>query len=222
MSATYWNILRRVKRFCKADALEVITKDDYKDSIEDAIEFLSNDKPEHKCVSLANSSDGFYDLPDDYDTENSRITEVEYPIDENPKCVVEGVYFEVDQFPTGYKLRFNLNNPSDTFYLRYTIPYTLEDDGTSNVPDKEVITVAFKASALVCEILASHFATKTDSNLPELAEMIKYDGRVGEWARRAAHYEKLYQARIAKKRRVSGVMGNTNSLTNDKQFFRTD
>lgn len=220
MSATYTNILNRVKQLTKADPLNIITDDDYTDLIDEAVAIFSNDKPLLKCVLKEADSTGFYSLPDDWNNSMSKIIEVESPINETPKSIIDQSYYCVDQYPTGYKLRFDLNNPTTSFYLRYTIPYSVEDDGSTNIPITDILTVAYKASAMCCQVLASHFATKTDNNIPELAEMVKYDDRCDQWNKRAASFNKSYNYLIKKKRRTTGIIGNFNEIENDENFFR--
>jgi hypothetical protein len=221
MSTTYTEIKSRVVSFLKADVLNVLTDSDYLDAITDAIDVFSNDKPEEKCVLKTTDSTAIYDLPDDFDTDESRVIEVESPVDETPKSIIDEVYYKIDQFPSGYKLRFDLNNPSVSFYFRYTIPYAIEDDeDTTNIPDGDATTVAYKASSILCGILASHFSTKTDNNISELAEMIKYDERVTNWLKIKSHFEKQYTRRIKKKSRMTGMLGSVNDLSNDRMFFR--
>jgi hypothetical protein len=224
MAVLYSDLYTYVTELSKADKVpNAITSTVKQNLIYAAVETLSNDIPLMKVLAYTGNTTGRYDLPTDWDDEASSVYEVEWPINQDPKTVISPSHYMIDLLPDdGYQLRFETTLPSsgETFWLRYTIPYTIGSVGISNVPNTYKNALAYKSTSLWCDAIANYFSTKTDANIPELSPLVNFQDRVTEWEGRAKQYYRLYKESIAsKKNSETGVIGSMNQDTNDNMFF---
>lgn len=190
---------------------------DYQRAIYDAIQVFSQDVPLRKVEVYPSLSGGMYDLPPSFEIYKDCIYEVESPIGKTPKCVIPSQDYTLDDTPTGVKLRFKRNNPIGIFWVKYTSSYAL-DSGSSNIEDRWLKPISWLAAYYLLEVLATHYAGKTDPNID--AGIVDFAGRVSEWSERASKYKSLYYSHIKNLLLSKSVYKNITNLDRDDFFYR--
>lgn len=190
-------LLERVTQLMKAETLNELTSDDYDAAITDAVREYSTEYPYYTVAEMTPDTSGFYVLPDDYESDFSSILEIEYPKDQSPKEVIDSRDYRTELTVEGLRLRFEESNPTANFYIRYKTSFSFDGDGASEIPTKHTLCLAYLVCSILSWQLSARFATKTNSNIRNIA-YANFEGRVDEWDERAKRYHEMYEKMIRK------------------------
>jgi hypothetical protein len=142
---------------------------------------------------------GTFDLPlsGTFIEDFSSISTVEYPYDaasQIPSTTKETSYI-VYRSPTGLMLRLLSGTPSasETVRIAYTSTHAVTVT-ESTIPAHHNSAVANLAAGILAEILASEFAQKTVSSMPDL--MLDMRSKAREYQTQADRYYKLWKIGI--------------------------
>jgi len=162
-------------------------------AVKNSLPRFSKDSP--KLIVSSFSGNGGYDyaLPLTWQDGFSVIKSVEYPAGERYPAIVPAVQYQIYDNGSTKNLRFLNHTPSviETIRIAFTAAY-LSSDIASILAQFEDIFCVLAASNLAKMISKYHAFT---SNPTIMADVIKYDNKSGEWAKRAkellAEYEEF-------------------------------
>lgn len=177
-----------VKGKVKDDSGRLADETDYLPAVEAALQQYSDDRPMIRPVDLIASGEVDLDLPDDWETEFSRIRAVEYPVGQVPAALLAPMEWELYLAPAGELLRLMtspLPSAGDPVRVSYTLPRT-----EATVLRGDVDAVANLAAAICSETLASLFAQTSDPTIS--ADVVNYRTKSAEFASRAKRFRQLY------------------------------
>jgi hypothetical protein len=188
------------------------TQADRDEIINDAIREYSLVRPCLTTQIVTGTTQDWYSLPSDYEDGFSSIVEIEYPVENSPKDVIDPKYWAIEQMSDGKYLRFDENNPGagNIFWVKFTKRQVLTN-GTSDIPDSDLNPIAYLATSLMCEALADFYGSRADANLTEV-EIPGFTSRVGEFTEQARKWRKKYDALV--KQSVTGTFGQIDFLQN--------
>jgi len=152
----------------------------------------------HKPQSLVHEfqGDGGYDyvLPDDWFQGFSRITQVEYPYDQQRPNVIAKedwiLFLKLVDSTQTLVLRFLAISPAAGEYIRitYTIPHKV-DDSSSTVFDNDFDAICCLAASYCCGALSRKYSQTSDPTIA--ADVVNYAAKASSYASRA---KELFQA----------------------------
>ena len=162
---------------------------------EHAINTYSKDKP--KIIKEDLTGDGTYEysLPDDWVSDFSWVTSIEYPIDQqNPEFLDEDQYIVYDNATTK-KLRFVETTPQSgkTIRVEFSVKWTIDKD-TCDIPTQDFHPVACLATAYCLRMMADHFGQTTEPSIN--ADVIDYTRKSIEFSELADSMENIYRRHL--------------------------
>ncbi|MBA7652873.1 hypothetical protein ES703_60712 [subsurface metagenome] len=170
----------------------------YIDEIDDYVQAALKRYSHHKPQSLAHEfqGDGGYDysLPDDWIQGFSRITQVEYPYDQQRPNIIPHeewtLFLKLMNSTQTFVLRFLAISPVAGEYVRitYTIPHVV-DDSSSTVFDNDFDAVCCLAASYCCGALSRKYSQTSDPTIA--ADVVNYAAKASSYASRA---KELFQA----------------------------
>jgi len=181
-------LLDRVQGKVKDDSGRLSDETDYLPAIVAALEQYSEDRPLSVPVDLAGNGTADIELPEDWESEFSRVKAIEYPVGMVPAALLDPEEWKLYLAPEGERLRLLLSvPPADAVPVRVT--YTLpREEATILRGDAEA--VANLAAAICSETLASLFAQTSDPTIS--ADVVNYRTKSTEFASRAKRFRQLY------------------------------
>lgn len=216
MTVQLSEIKTQANALLREDDRLVLTDDNIDRHISSAVREYSKRRPYRIVYEETGVSNGQYALPSDFEEGFSRIEEIEYPINEAPKCVIDPKWYDIESVPSGRVIRFRYYNPTngEMFWIKYTKRQWYDTDGGTTIPESDLDGIVNLSVSIMCEALANYYATKANVNLTE-AEPFQYDTRVAEYNSRANKHREKYDMLIRPD--VSGVTGHVDF--SDQMFF---
>jgi hypothetical protein len=213
MSLSLDTIRSRCNSVLKFSNLTQFSQSDRDVCIMNALSRYSRERPFTEVQSYTGTSGAFYDVPTYWEEGFSEIAEIEYPVLTTPKTVLDPRYYEVVKNPTGYKIRFDYENPGDgnVFYIRYSKRYTFNTNGEAAIPAHDEDAIVYLSVSMMCHTLANYFASKSNPSLPE-AEVVGFTTRVDEYTKKADDFNAKYEKVLY--RFQSGCWGSIDFLNN--------
>lgn len=186
-------ILQSVRNNLKYRDNLVLPDGDYEDQIEDSVITYSRHRPQRRVARVSGAQVGLYELPAAYEDGFSEIIEIEYPINEAPKAVIDPKNWYTDDTEDGLRLRFDFGNPGlgRDFLLKYTARHTSDSMGNTSVPASDREVFSWLVTANICLALASFYGGKANPSLPN-AEVVEYANRVEEWTNLGIEWQKKF------------------------------
>ena len=177
-----------VKGKVKDDSGRLADETDYLPAVEAALRQYSDDRPLVRPVDLIATGAVDLDLPEDWESEFSRIRAVEYPVGLVPAVFLPPLNWGLYLAPAGEFLRLMttpLPSVGDPVRVSYTLPRT-----EATVLRGDMDAVANLAAAICSETLASLFAQTSDPTIS--ADAVNYRTKSAEFAARAKRFRQLY------------------------------
>ncbi len=224
MAVTLTNLLSRTNQLLKFTDTTNLTTADRRDLIVKAIHEYSVRRPYFGMYAETAGSNSWYTLPSDFEDGFSSMLEIEYPIQQTPKSIINQDYWYIDTMIVSGSavrvLRFSSRAPTntETFWLKYTKRHTFDSSDNSTVPNADEIGVAYLCCSLFCAALADHFASRADGNLTEV-EVPGLTTRKDEYQSMASTWFAKYDKLITQV--VLGVNDSVN-FSQDMYFERED
>ena len=173
---------------------------DIEESIRQALDEYSGYQPQYIDAKITSNGLNSYDVPILWKNDFSRIITMEYPLAEvliidNPDNFPIPAIREIQDYSlltvtSPYKILVHFNIPeNDSFRIRYTIPYTIDD--YNSIPGHYRSAVINLATAYTFLKLSSIYAQSTDLNLQ--AESVDYKERASEYIRLANWYKDRWE-----------------------------
>jgi len=170
----------------------------YIDQIDDYVQAAVKRYSLHKPQSLAHEFQGDggydYDLPSDWVHGFSRISQVEYPYDQQRPNVIPQeewtLFLKLVNSTQTLVLRFLAISPVAGEYVRitYTIPHVL-NDSSSTVFTNDFDAVCCLAASYCCGALSRKYSQTSDPTIA--ADVVNYAAKASSYASRA---KELYQS----------------------------
>ena len=197
MSVTLTQLLTKANNHLKFADTTNYTTAQREDACRSAVKEYSKRRPRYILQSYTATASQFYDLPTSWDQSFSYIQEIEYEVDQTPKETIKQKYYSIDLMSDGYKLRFGNQYPTsgDTFYVKYYGLHSFDSSGDSNIFDADLVGLSYLAASIMCEELATFFASKADGNLPNV-EIVEFNTRVDEYTKKSREWLKKYNKEI--------------------------
>lgn len=132
-----------------------------------AVVQYSKDRPRPQVADVAGDGTRFLAVPSAWDSDCSTLSELEYPVDEDPVSVIAGHLARIEDVPDGQRLRLRLPFlvvAGHKVRVRFTVPHVLDDD-TDTVPVADRGAVAFLTAAFLLEQKAVHHSGDVDSSI---------------------------------------------------------
>ena len=202
----------------KADAARLSAAD--KDAlILRAAELTSADRPRAMIADLPATGAFDYDVPADWDLDESQALQVEFPAGKQEPGILDEEEWTIYRPSASVaKLRFLQASPnSGTIRLTYTIPYVLNEQ-SSTLPDSAFMAVIYKASQLACESLSAQYAKTSDPTIA--ADVVNYRTKSQEFSSLAERFRERYEAEVGRNR-ADGTIGEWDMplVTGGPQLF---
>ena len=133
----------------------------------------------------------------------SRIVEIEYPIGNKPKDIVDEALYEIyddgtAQDGSNLKLRFTDSQPATTefFIVALSAELDLPKAGTQNFPDTDehFSNITTLAAAYACQRLAAAYAPSTDGTIT--ADVVNYHDKSSKYGALARQYLRQYNLAV--------------------------
>lgn len=177
------------------DDADWLTSSRVDENIVAAAKLYSLHKPLVKVDEFAGDGGYDYDLPDDWIQGFSRISQVEYPYDEqNPSIVPKEewtIFLKLVGSTQTYVLRFLDTSPtaSDSVRVTYTIPHSILA-GSSTVHQNDVEAVCHLATSLCLRAIASKMLQTSQPTIA--ADAVSYAAKSSAAASRAKEFFQSY------------------------------
>jgi hypothetical protein len=180
-----------VKAKVKDTAGKLTDPDDYNQSITEALRRYSKHRPRVTAEDITGNGTHEYNLPTGWEEGFSVVKEIEYPVGDTPRTLIDDDDWEIYDTPTGKYLRLLSAAPetTETFRVRFTLLHT-----ETTVPDADIDAVACLAGALCCEMLANAYAQTGDPTIG--ADSVNYRTKAQEFAARAKRLRELYLSHL--------------------------
>jgi len=181
----------------KFSSTTVLPQSERDQAIDSAIDRYSSARPKVQVTAMVANSTGIYELPAAWVNNFSSLREVEYPIEQNPTEYIDPDYTVIEKSPSGYRLKIVYYNPvtGETFWLKYSVPYSFDTSGNAEIPSQDIEGISFLATSFACEKLATYFAEKVSSSLPN-ADVVDFGNQVEEYSKRASRWLNKYRQAI--------------------------
>lgn len=172
------------------DSAGDITAAQRDEAIQRAVTRYSSDRPRRKVEDIVSAGGYYLDLPTAFDTDFSRLEDIETPPDENPPAMLAGDAWRLYETPTATKILLDSSLAAGAdVRLRYTIAHQL-DVATDTVPSRDREAVAGWAAALLLEQLASRYSGDIETTIQ--ADSVDHQSKGRDYASRASRLRKLY------------------------------
>lgn len=159
-----------------------------------AVKRYSRHKPQSPVHEFQGNGGYDYPLPDDWVQGFSRITQVEYPYDQQQPNIIPKeewtLFLKLVNSTQTLVLRFLAIQPAAEEYIRitYTIPHKV-DDSSSTVFDNDFDAVCSLAAAYCCGALSRKYSQTSDPTIA--ADVVNYAAKASSYASRA---KELFQS----------------------------
>lgn len=186
---------------------------DTADAIRQAVERYSTDRPRHLVEDLT-AAGALLNLPTGWQADFSELSQLEYPVGRVPPTLIAGDRWSLYASPNGIKIML-LDGATGAVRATFTAKHvvsTTED----TVPSSDREAVAKYAAALLCEQLASFYASDTDSTIH--ADAAPGQTRSQAHLSMAREFRKQYQNAIGVTDRTSTPAGQTVQLKHQDSF----
>jgi hypothetical protein len=207
-----------------------ISNGDRDTAIDLACKRYGKDRPRILVKDVVSIGTNLLDLPAGWDVDSSAIVDLEYPIGEAPRLLIDQACWTLYQDPTSVKIQLtDAIAAGNSVRARFTVPHTL-DNASDTIPAKDREAVACWAAAILCDQLASNFSGQSLATIA--ADSLDHGSRAKEFAARANALRNRYlnELGIDPKRDVpAGVTvqlqhtdtrGTRDNLTHPLRFFR--
>lgn len=180
-----------------------------------AVGTYSRDRPRLLVVDVEAVGTRRLPLPTGWVQDFSALAQIEYPIDQIPAAKIDVARTQFYRGPSGLLIEVPdaILSGADV-RITFSAPHTV-DSATDTTPSADRHAIACLASAMLCEQLASHYATESAPTIG--ADTVNHADKSRTFAGRARSYRKEYetQLRIDTTRQVSASvvvdLDNTNS-----------
>jgi hypothetical protein len=205
MGVSLTSLTSLVNALIKFTDTNILSNTDRQLLIEESVKKYSKKRPLIRTEIYTGTTSNYYTLPSNFEDGFSEFYEIEYPVESDPKEIIQPKYWAVEQMGTGKQLRFYNNNPGsgNTFWAKYTSRHIFSS-GTSDIPESDETALAYLCASLFCDTIADYYASRSDPNLPEV-QIPGFDSRTAEWQSQAKRWMKKYDEEIIDT--VSGVEG---------------
>lgn len=152
-------------------------------SIEAAIRWYSRRYPNVITALVSSVAGGYYSPPTGF-TATSRITSLEYPIDQSPPAYLSPKSYRIVRRETSLKIYVDIN-PSSAFRLTFTGKH--DETAPTTIPDEHTAIVGRMAAV----VSAMHFAARYANSVQNNLDGVNYRSKEQEW--RSVHDDLLKQ-----------------------------
>ena len=165
------------------------------ENIQAAAKIYSLHRPYEKLHEFAGDGGYDYDLPSDWIQGFSRITQVEYPYDEQDPNIIPKeewtIFLKLVGSTQTYVLRFLGTSPTSAYTVRvtYTIPHSIEEE-TDTVYQNDVEAVCHLAASMCLQAIASKMLQTSSPTIG--ADGVSYAAKSSAASTRAKEYYKFY------------------------------
>lgn len=186
------------------DTAEALNTNQREAFILEAVNRYSQRRPREVVAEIDGGGGYDYDLPDDWLDGFSVAKQVEYPAGEQVPCILDDNDWIIYQGADGKKLRFLTYRPAsgETALLTFTAPHAVTGSG-STVSSGDQDAVINLAGALCCYALARKYAQTSEPSIA--ADVVNYQTKSGEYAKRGKELEKLYNDHLAPSAKDGGL-----------------
>ena len=176
------------------DGASDLSSDEVDNAVLAAVKRYSQHKPQSLVHEFAGDGGYDYSLPNDWVKGFSRITQVEYPYDQQQPNVIAKeawmLFLKLVNSTQTLVLRFLAISPVAGEYVRitYTIPHVV-DETSSTVFANDFDAVCSLAAAYCCGALSRKYSQTSDPTIA--ADVVNYAAKASSYASRA---KELYQS----------------------------
>lgn len=187
-------VIRVIQDTPGSDGEGVLHSDHIDAFIEEALPTYSKDRPKENINDTTGDGTQLYSVPSDWVAGFSSILSLEFPTGNVPQTILtaEDDYFIYQETTTTFKIQFvnNTPNASETFRLKYTVPYTV--DIIENIPAQDQDAFVKLCAVQALKALARKFTGTQDPTID--ADSVNYRTKGDEFARRAKDLQGEYDA----------------------------
>lgn len=164
----------------------VVKKTDAFTYLNQSLFTFSKFKPKKKVKVITNPNSNLADLPEDWENGFSWITDIEYPIGENPKCYLEKKEYEISlQEDDSFKIEYCYQFTQD-LKVYYNILQSFDEQGEVTAADSDFNCICDIASSYYLLALASRYAQSTDATIS--ADTVNYQDKVNQFIKLSNEY----------------------------------